>query len=62
MILVRSGVMVPAHDASAILDGALAVSGETIAALGTGACVPTVMVNGRVAVEDGKVLSMDEDA
>ena len=34
MILVRSGLMVPAHDAPAIVNGALAVSGETIAELG----------------------------
>ncbi len=35
MILVRSGVMVPVHDAPAIVSGAVAVSGETIADLGT---------------------------
>jgi len=33
--LVRSGVMVPAHDATAIANGAVAVSGETIADIGT---------------------------
>jgi 5-methylthioadenosine/S-adenosylhomocysteine deaminase len=33
--LVRSGVMVPAHDAPAIANGAVAVSGQTIADLGT---------------------------
>ncbi len=35
MILARSGVMVPSHDAPAIINGAVAVSGETIADLGT---------------------------
>jgi len=35
MILVRSGLMVPAHDAPAIVDGAVAVSGETIGDIGT---------------------------
>jgi len=35
MILVRSGVMVPAHDAPALANGAVAVSGETIADIGT---------------------------
>ena len=35
MILVRSGVMVTAHDAPALANGAVAVSGETIADLGT---------------------------
>jgi hypothetical protein len=35
MILVRSGVMVTAHDAPALANGAMAVSGETIADLGT---------------------------
>ena len=34
MILVRSGVMVPAYDAQAIVNGAVAVSGETITDLG----------------------------
>jgi 5-methylthioadenosine/S-adenosylhomocysteine deaminase len=33
--LVRSGLMVPAHDAAAIVDGAVAVSGETIGDIGT---------------------------
>jgi hypothetical protein len=59
MILARSGVMVPAHDAPAIVSGAVAVSDRTIAALGTGAYVYTVMVNGQLVVEDGKVLSLD---
>ncbi len=35
MILARSGVMVPAHDAPAIINGAVAVSGETITDLGS---------------------------
>jgi len=35
MILVRSGVMVPAHDAPTIVNGAAAVSGETITDLGS---------------------------
>ena len=34
MILVRSGIMVPAHDAPAMVNGAVAVSGETITDLG----------------------------
>jgi hypothetical protein len=51
--------MVPAHDAPAIVSGAVAVSDRTIAALGTGAYVYTVMVNGQLVVEDGKVLSLD---
>jgi len=34
MILVRSGIMVPAHDAPAMVNGAVAVSGETIMDLG----------------------------
>jgi hypothetical protein len=35
VILVRFGVMVPAHDAPALANGAVAVSGETIADHGT---------------------------
>jgi cytosine/adenosine deaminase-related metal-dependent hydrolase len=35
MILVRSGVMVTAHDAPPLANGAVAVSGESIADLGT---------------------------
>jgi cytosine/adenosine deaminase-related metal-dependent hydrolase len=34
MILVRSGMMVPAHDAPPLPNGALVVAGETIAAIG----------------------------
>ncbi|MFH1125133.1 MAG: hypothetical protein V1758_15865 [Pseudomonadota bacterium] len=35
MILVRSGLMVTAHNAPALVIGAVVVSGETIAELGT---------------------------
>jgi 5-methylthioadenosine/S-adenosylhomocysteine deaminase len=50
VILVRSGILVPAHDAPAMVDGAVAVSGETIADLGAfeelSARYPTARVMG----------------